>query len=75
MFDDDVKTLQSTVTPGSPGFVGQKVVEDENKVNEKEQALHRSGVGILLYVTNHSRPDITNAVREVSKSMDGASRM
>ena len=61
------------MTPGSPGFVGQKVVEDENKVNEKEQALHRSGVGILLYLTKHSRPDITNAVRELSKSMDGAS--
>ena len=36
MFDEDVKTLQSILTPGSPGFVGQKVVEDEVKVAEKE---------------------------------------
>ena len=63
------------MTPGSPGFVGQKVVEEEDKVIEKEQALYRSGAGTLLYLTKHSRPDITNAVRELSKSMDGASKL
>ena len=73
MFDGDVKTSQSTLTPGSLGFVGQKVVEDEDRVTEKEQALYRSGVGTLSYLTKHSRPDITNAVRELSKTMDGAS--
>ena len=26
----------------------------------------------MLYLTKHCRPDITNPVREVSKSMDGA---
>ena len=35
VFDEDVKTLQSTLSPGSPGIVGQKVVEDEDKVTEK----------------------------------------
>ena len=35
MFDKDIKSLQSTLTPGSPGFVGQKVVDDEDKVTEK----------------------------------------
>ena len=75
MFDEDVKTLQSTLTPGSPVFVGQKVVEDEDKVTEKEQVLYRSGMGTLLYLTRHSRPDITNAVRELSKSMHGGSKL
>ena len=75
MFDEDVKTLRSTLTPGSPGFVGQKVVEDEDKVTEKEQALYQSGVGTLLYLTRHSTLDITNVVRELSKSMDGASKL
>ena len=75
IFDEDVTTLQSTLTPGSPGFVGQKVAEDEDKVTEKEEALYRSGVGTLLYLTKHSRQDITNAVRELSKSMDGASKL
>ena len=35
--------------------------------------MYRSGVGTLLYLTKHSRPAITNPVRELSKSMDGAS--
>ena len=48
MFEKDVKTLQSTLTPGTPGFVGQNVIEDEDKITEKEQALYRSGVGTLL---------------------------
>ena len=30
-------------------------------------------MGTLLYLTKHSRPDITNPVRELFKSMDGAS--
>ena len=30
-------------------------------------------MGPLLYLSKHSRPDITNLVRELSKSMDGAS--
>ena len=32
-------------------------------------------VGTLLYLTKHSRPDIANAVHELSKSMDGASML
>ena len=28
-----------------------------------------------MYLTKYSRPDITNAVRELSKSMDGASKL
>ena len=35
--------------------------------------MYRSVVGTLLYLTTHSRPDITNPVRELSKNMDGAS--
>ena len=55
-----------TITPGTPGFIGRKV-------DEKAQSMYRSGVGTLLYLTKHCRPDITNPVRELSKSMDGAS--
>ena len=61
-----------TITPGTPVFIGGKV-DDISKVDEKTQSMYRSGVGTLLYLTKHSRPDITNPVRELSKSMDGAS--
>ena len=61
-----------TITPGTPGFIGGKV-DDFSKVDEKTQSMYRSGVGTLLHLTKHSRPDIINPVRELSKSMDGAS--
>ena len=61
-----------TFTPGTPGFIGGKV-DDISKVDYKTQSMYRSGVGTLLYLTKYSRPDITNPVRELSKSMDGAS--
>ena len=43
-FDEDVKTLQSTLTPGSPGFVAQKVIDEEDKATDNEQALYHSGL-------------------------------
>ena len=38
----------------------------------EKQTRYRSGVGMLLYLTKHSRPDIANAVRELCKVLDGA---
>ena len=71
-FGERVAKKKMTVTPGTPGFIAGKV-DDISKVDEKTQSMYRSGVGTLLYLTKHSRPDITNSVRELSKSMDGAS--
>jgi hypothetical protein len=34
--------------------------------------MYGSGVGMLLYLVKHSRPDISNAVPELSKMMSGA---
>ena len=65
-FGERVAKNKMTITPGTPGFIG-------GKVDEKTQSMYRSGVGTLLYLAKHSRPDITNPVRELSKSMDGAS--
>ena len=33
---------------------------------------YHSGTGSLLYLVKHSRPDIANAIRELSKVMDKA---
>ena len=45
------------------------------RVTEEEQAFYWSRVGTLLYLTKHSRLDIMNAVTELSKIMDGASKL
>jgi hypothetical protein len=41
-------------------------------ISKDDQSKYRSGVGMLLYLVKHSRPDISNAVRELSKVCDGA---
>ena len=48
-------------------------MDDISKVDVKTQSMYRSEVGTLFYLTKHNRHDITNPVRELSKSMDGAS--
>ena len=38
--------------------------------NQGKCVTYLSGVGTLLYLTEHSRPDLCNAVRGLSKTMD-----
>ena len=59
-------------TPGTPGF---NIIRPpaEELVTKEKQELYRSGVGSLLYLIKHSRPDISNNVRELAKCMGGAS--
>ena len=71
-FGEKATKKKMTITPGTPGFIDGKV-DDISKVDEKTQSMYRSGVGTLLYLTKHSRPDTTNPVRELSKGMEGAS--
>ena len=54
------------ITPGTPDLlVGRWMIF--------QQWMGKHNPCILLYLTKHSRPGITNPVRELSKSMDGAS--
>ena len=59
-----------SLTPGTPRFTARKLENPEDKVNPEDHETYRSGVGTLLYLTKHSRPDICNPVRELSKTMD-----
>merc|ERR1711963_1012019 len=58
------------MTPSTPNFKLIRVKEGEGILNAVEQTLYRCGVGILLYLVKHTRPDIANAIRELSKAMD-----
>jgi hypothetical protein len=71
-FGDEVKSKRVYKTPGTPRF---KIVCPENDDDIIEPDLQRrycSGVGMLLYLINYSRPDLCNVVRELSKCMDKA---
>ena len=59
-----------SLTPWIPRFTVRRLENPEDKVSPEEHETYRSGVGILLYLTKHSRPDICNTVRELSKTMD-----
>ena len=61
-------------TPSSPGYVAVRPKEEEPKLTEEVQKRFRSGVGTLLYLVKHSRPDISNSVREHAKVMDSANK-
>jgi hypothetical protein len=67
-----VKGLMKYRMPGTPhtGIVRPK--EGDMLVGEEEQELYRSGVGMLLYLVKHSKPDNANAVWKLSKCMTGA---
>jgi hypothetical protein len=73
-FGELVAGMQRYRTPGTPGIgINRPMKEDKNcLVSSEDQVLYRSGVGMLLYLVKHSRPDIANVTRELSKVMDGA---
>jgi hypothetical protein len=49
-----------------------KPTEETEKIDGNLQSKYHSGVGMLLYLIKYLRPDLANAVRELSKFMDGA---
>jgi hypothetical protein len=58
-------------TPGEPNKTLLRSKEnDDNLLDGKQQFTYRSGTGKLLYLLKHSRPEISNAVRELTKNMD-----
>ena len=59
-------------TPASPRFIVIRPMKDDPVLSLDRQQKYRSGVGMLMYLVKHSRPDIANATRELSKVLDGA---
>jgi hypothetical protein len=59
-------------TPATPGSVLQKV-DPKDWLPDELQSKYRSGVGKLLHMMKWTRPEILNAVRELSRFMAHAS--
>ena len=74
MFGEEVSKKQVYRTPGTPGLGLVKVQNEEEKVSPEKHSRYRTGVGMLLYLIKHSRPDMANAVRELSKVLDGPNK-
>ena len=71
-FNDEVKHFRSFKTPAGPKTIVMRPLPDDPKLSEEQQSRYRSGVGMLLYLIKHSRPDLANAIRELTKVLDGA---
>jgi len=63
---------REAVVPAAPKTGVVRPKEDDEVIDAEKQSMYRSGVGMLLYLIKHSRPEICNAVRELTKVLDRA---
>ena len=66
-FGERARKLRTFKTPATPGVGILRTDEDDDVLDKESQTEYRSAVGMLLFLTKFSRPDIANAVRELSK--------
>ena len=64
--------MQEYEMPAGSGEHIKRPGEGEPTLGRDDQTIYRRGVGQLLYLIKFLRPDISNAVRELSKVKDGA---
>ena len=64
-FDDDIQNTKSGKTPMSSHTKVVRHDPESIPLNEDEQTRYQSGVGSLLYLLKHSRPYLSNSVREL----------
>ena len=73
-FESKIKGMKEYETPAPASSHVVRCTEEEVGLSEEEQQNFRSGVGSLLYLLKHSRPELSNSVRELSKVMDRANK-
>ena len=67
-FEEELKDIKKVDTPAIAGE-GIVMAKDETKIEDgRKHTKFRSGVGMLLFLVKYLRPDISNAVRELSKA-------
>jgi hypothetical protein len=71
MFGEEESKKQAYRTPCTPGLALVKLQSEAEKVSPEKHSQYRTGVGMLLYLIRHSRPDMAKTVRELSKLLDG----
>jgi hypothetical protein len=72
-FEEEIEGKRKFLTPGTPIFKIQRSTINMDILDPQSQRKYRSGVGMLLYLTKYSGPEISNIVRKLSKCMDSAS--
>lgn len=62
---EDIVQGKTGLVPAKPGNILTQY-ENSDKLNPEKHIRYQTDVGKLLYLINHSRPDIANAGRELS---------
>ena len=62
----DITKGQKPATPAEPGSI-LTMEKDAQIMKESDQKTYLSGIGMLLHMMKWSRPEISNAARELSK--------
>ena len=71
IFEEDIEDLKSReMSFGSNNRI-TRPKEGEKLISKEEQTRYRSGISMLLYLVKYSRPDLSNAVRELSRANSG----
>jgi Reverse transcriptase (RNA-dependent DNA polymerase) len=73
-FKGDIERMKAYETPAGANETINRPDKNDELLEKAKQDKYRSGVGIILWLMKHSRPDISNAIREASKVMDGATK-
>ena len=71
-FNQDVKYLITLNTEATPHKRIVPNQETDTKISHNIQKRYMSGIGSKLQLAKHSRPELSNMVRELSKYMDKA---
>ena len=66
--------MKNYATPSAPGYNVCRTEKGRILIANDMQKTYQSGVGMLSYLVKHSRPDLANSVRELSKVLDGATQ-
>ena len=66
-FGDKIDSKSTFGTPGTPSFRILRSLELVEYVDKAKQSKKGNGVGMLLYLVKHTRPDITNCTQELLK--------
>jgi hypothetical protein len=69
-FREEIEGKRKFLTPGTSRFKIQKSTINMDVLDPQSQRKYRSVVGMLLYLTKYSQPDISNIFRELSTCMD-----
>ena len=72
-FKDEFE-LPDEETPATPAVPGSVLIDGEIDTNQKELSSYRTGVGKFLHMARWTRPEILNAVRELSRFMSKATQ-